>query len=164
MTGRPGAPALAATDASTRRTTAASHRRQLGRLRVAGLAFVFLWFLIGGIAHFAATDLEMRIVPPWIPDARAAVLVSGVVELLGAAGLLFATTRAAAGWLLFALTIAVTPANVWMLQTADRWPVPTALLVARLPLQVALLALIVWSTRARPGRASDPASAAARPR
>ncbi|MBA3477101.1 MAG: hypothetical protein H0T52_01680, partial [Lautropia sp.] len=45
--------------------------------RRAGLVVVFLWFLIGGIAHFAATDLEMRIVPPAFPWPRAAVLVSG---------------------------------------------------------------------------------------
>jgi uncharacterized membrane protein len=34
------------------------------RVRLFGLSFVFLWFLVGGIAHFAATDTEMRIVPP----------------------------------------------------------------------------------------------------
>ena len=52
--------------------------------------------------------------------------------------------------LLFAVTIAVTPVHLWMLQTADQWPVPYWALVARLPLQVALLALIVWSTADRP--------------
>ena len=41
-----------------------------------GIAVVFLWFLIGGIAHFVATDAEMRIVPPYVPWPRAAVLVS----------------------------------------------------------------------------------------
>ena len=59
----------------------------LSRRKLAGLAFVFLWFLIGGIAHFVATEIEMRIVPPYVPWPRAAVLVSGVFELLGAAGL-----------------------------------------------------------------------------
>ena len=38
-----------------------------GRGRVLGLSFVFLWFFIGGILHFAATDTEARIVPPYIP-------------------------------------------------------------------------------------------------
>ena len=52
-----------------------------------GLAAVFLFFLVGGIAHFALTEVEMRIVPPWFPWPREAVLVSGVFELLGAAGL-----------------------------------------------------------------------------
>ena len=67
------------------------------RFKLAGVGFVFLWFFIGGIAHFAATETEMRIVPAYIPWPRAAVLVSGVFELLGAVGLLWHPTRRAAG-------------------------------------------------------------------
>ena len=114
-----------------------------------GLAIVFLWFTIGGIAHFALTDTEMRIVPPWVPWPREAVLVSGVFELLGALGVLWQPTRRAAGWGLFALTLAVTPAHFYMLQHPDLFPsVPYWALLARLPLQVALLATILWSTAA----------------
>jgi uncharacterized membrane protein len=119
----------------------------LSRRKRAGLAIVFLWFFIGGIAHFALTETEMRIVPPWVPWPRAAVLASGVFELLGAAGLLWQATRRAAGWGLFALTLAVTPAHFYMLQQPELFPsVPYWALIARLPLQLALLALIVWST------------------
>lgn len=119
-------------------------------LRTVTLAFVFLWFFVGGVAHFAFTELEMRIVPPWIPWPREAVLISGVFELLGALGLIWRRTRRAAGWGLFALTIAVTPANIYMLQQAEMFPaVPYWALVARLPLQVLLLAAIWWSTRPR---------------
>lgn len=115
--------------------------------RKAGLGFVFLWFFIGGIAHFAATETEMRIVPPWIPWPREAVLLTGAMELLGAFGILWRPTRSGAGWGLALLTLAVTPANVYMLQNAAAFPsVPYWMLVARLPLQLALLALIVWST------------------
>ena len=121
----------------------------LSRARIVGIGFVFLWFLIGGIAHFVATDQEMRIVPPYVPAPRLTVLVTGVFELLGAAGLLLHATRRAAGWGLFALTIAVTPANVYMLQNSHAFGVPYTLLVLRLPLQVALLGLIAWSTAPR---------------
>ena len=127
------------------------------RLRFAGLVFVFLWFFIGGIAHFAATDLEQSIMPPYVPFPRAVVWVSGLAELLGAAGLIYAPTRRAAGIGLCLLTIAVTPANVYMLQNADRYSVPHWLLVARLPLQAALLMLIYWSSGIR--RGGHPASA-----
>ena len=121
----------------------------MSRWRLAGLTFVFLWFAIGGVAHFAFTELEMRIVPQFIPWPREAVLASGVFELLGAAGLLWRPTRRAAGIGLFLLTLAVTPANVYMLQTSELFPaVPRWALIARLPLQVALLALIAWSTAA----------------
>lgn len=110
------------------------------------LGFVFLWFFIGGIAHFVFTDVEMRIVPPYIPYPRLAVLVSGVFELLGAAGLLLPQTRRLAGVGLILLTLAVTPANVYMLQQADHFGVPVWLLVLRLPLQLVLLFLIYWTT------------------
>ena len=115
------------------------------RLRI-GLGVVFLWFFLGGIAHFTATDMEMRIMPPYIPAPRLMVWASGVCELLGAFGLLWSKTRRAAGIGLFALTIAVTPANVYMLQQAELFHVPYWVLVARLPLQVGLLALIAWSS------------------
>jgi len=129
---RPRAPELA------RRSAPADSRRW-------GVAFVFIWFFIGGIAHFAATAAEMRIVPPYIPWPRAAVLVSGVFELLGAAGLLYPPTRRWAGIGLFALTIAVTPAHIYMLQQPEGFGVPYWALVARLPLQVMLLGIIAWS-------------------
>ena len=111
-----------------------------------GLGVIFLWFFVGGIAHFAATDTEMRIMPPYIPAPRMMVWVSGVCELLGAFGLLWPTSRRAAGIGLFALTIAVTPANIYMLQQAHLYQIPYWVLVARLPLQVGLLALIAWSS------------------
>ena len=111
----------------------------------AALAFVFLWFFVGGIAHFVFTEAEMRIVPPYIPWPHEAVLASGAFELLGAVGLLWSVTRCAAAWGLFVLTAAVTPANVYMLQQLELFPaVPQWALVMRLPLQVALMALIAW--------------------
>lgn len=127
--------------------------RRLGKPQRAGLAFVFLWFFIGGIMHFVATDTEARIVPPWMPWPVAAVLVSGVFELLGAAGLLIGATRRAAGIGLFLLTLAVTPAHIYMLQRPDLFPVPLWALWLRLPIQAALLWLIWWSSwRLRPRR------------
>jgi uncharacterized membrane protein len=126
--------------------------RKIGRL--VGVGFVFLWFAIGGVAHFAATSMEMRIVPPYIPWPHAVVLISGVFELLGAAGLMYMPTRRAAGLGLFALTVAVTPAHIYMLQRPDLFAVPYWVLILRLPLQAALLALIAWSTVASRAEAS----------
>ena len=120
--------------------------RKASRGQRFGIGFVFLWFFIGGIAHFVATETEARIVPPYIPWAVAAVLVSGVFELLGAIGILVPATRRAAGIGLFLLTIAVTPAHIYMLQAPQLFPVPVWALWLRLPIQFALLWLIAWST------------------
>ncbi len=116
------------------------------RLRTAALVFVFLWFFIGGIAHFVATNIEVRIVPSYLPAPRSLVLISGVFELFGAFGLLRTKTRRAAGAGLLLLTLAVTPANIYMLQRWNAFPIPYWILVTRLPLQILLLWLIAWCT------------------
>jgi uncharacterized membrane protein len=123
----------------------------LGRRLVLG--FVFLWFFIGGIGHFFLTDFFAGIIPLWLPDHRLLVQVSGVFELLGAVGILAERTRGAAGWGLVALTIAVTPANVFMWQHAADFPaIPYWSLTLRLPFQLLLLVGIWWSTRHAPRR------------
>lgn len=122
-------------------------QRGPGHGRIA-LGLVFAWFLLGGIAHFVFTGAEMRIVPSWVPWPRGMVLTTGVLELLGAAGLLFRGCRQLAAWGLFALTLAVTPANVFMLQHAERFPaVAPWALALRLPLQLVLLWLIAGVAR-----------------
>jgi uncharacterized membrane protein len=118
------------------------------KLKYLGLAIVFLWFGIGGYYHFAAPDPFVRIVPPYLPFPLALVYVSGFFELLGAIGILVPAWRARAGIGLFALTICVTPANVYMWMNPQLFPtISETLLGVRLVIQVLLLACIWWSTR-----------------
>lgn len=120
----------------------------MSRLKTAGLTIVFLWFAVGGIGHFAATGFFLSIVPPYIPWPLAAVYVSGVFELLGAAGLIPRATRPWAGIGLLLLIVCVTPANLYMWQHPQLFPkFPPALLGARLVLQVLLMMCVWWSTR-----------------
>jgi uncharacterized membrane protein len=115
-----------------------------------GLALIFVYFFGGGIAHFLSTEMFVRIVPPYIPFPRAAVYLSGVFELLGAVGICIPRWRQRAGNGLIALTVCVTPANVYMWMNPQLFPTMSeVLLFWRLPMQVALLALIWWATRAR---------------
>ena len=109
---------------------------------------MFLWFAGGGTAHFIITDFFVSIVPPSIPNPRAMVYISGIFELLGALGLLFLATRRWAGYGLFALTLAVSPANIYMWLHPELFSgVPEAFLSIRLVIQVFLLFCIWWSTR-----------------
>lgn len=109
-----------------------------------GLAFVFLWFAIGGVSHFLLADTFLKSIPPALPLRMAAVYISGLFELLGAIGLLHPATRKPAGIGLFVLTVAVTPANIYMWLHPELFPqIPSTALALRLPLQLVLLA-IIW--------------------
>ena len=112
--------------------------------------FIFAWFFLGGVMHFAKPDSFMRIVPPIIPYPLATIYLSGAFELLGAVGLCIKSTRNYAGYGLMLLTVAVTPANIYMLQQAQLFPeIPHLALVLRLPFQLFLIWLIWWCTRTK---------------
>ena len=90
-------------------------------------------FLVTGIAHFVnplRRDL-IAIVPPRLPAAGLLVTVTGVLELLGAVGLLYPPTRPAAAISLGVLMLAMFPANVY----ASRMPSPPKSMTTQLPLR-----------------------------
>lgn len=110
----------------------------------AGMAVLLLWFGIGGVMHFTHSARFLSIMPPAVPWPLAVVWFTGVCELAAVMGLLFARLRRLTGWLLILFVICVTPANVYMWQNAELFPVPESLLLLRLPLQLLLVALIWW--------------------
>jgi uncharacterized membrane protein len=90
-------------------------------------------FLVTGIAHFVnplRRDL-IAIVPPQLPAAGLLVTVTGVLELLGAVGLLYPPTRVAAAISLGVMMLAMFPANVY----ASRMPTPPKSMTTQLPLR-----------------------------
>ena len=118
------------------------------RWQYLGLALVFTWFMLGGVAHFTSTAFFVSIMPPWIGWHVEIVYISGVFEILGAIGILIPTFRQWAGNGLIALVIAVTPANIHMWLHPELFPdVPEAFLSIRLVVQVLLIMCIWWSTR-----------------
>jgi uncharacterized membrane protein len=87
-------------------------------------------FVMTGIAHFVnplRRDM-IAIVPPRLPAPGLLVTVTGVLELLGAVGLLYPPTRVAAGACLFVLMVVMFPANVY----ASRMPNPPTSMRTRL--------------------------------
>ena len=92
-----------------------------------GLAVMFT---MTGVAHFVPgmrRDM-IAIVPPRLPAAGALVTITGVLELVGAAGLLYPPTRVAAAVCLFVLMLVMFPANVY----ASRMPNPPRSMTSRL--------------------------------
>ena len=115
------------------------------------LRVVLAFAMIGiGILHFLSPEPFTKIVPAWLPAARTLVLVSGVFEILGGAGLLVPQTRRWASYGLVALYVAVFPANVNMavnhISIGDA-PMPTWALWARLPFQILFIVWALWVGR-----------------
>jgi uncharacterized membrane protein len=92
-------------------------------------------FVMTGVAHFVpAMRRDMiAIVPPRLPAPGLLVTITGVLELLGAAGLLYPPTRVAAAVCLFVLMLVMFPANVY----AARMPNPPKSMTSRLDVRTA---------------------------
>lgn len=87
----------------------AVNRRSLSRIVLAVL------YAVAGVLHLAAPHPFVAIVPPWVPWPAPVVMLTGLAELAGAAGLLQPLSpglRKAAGWGLAAYALCVWPANV----------------------------------------------------
>ena len=83
--------------------------------------------------------------PPSLPQPALLVALSGAAEILGGLGVLLPLTRAAAGWGLLALLVAVFPANLQAVSTGmviEGRVIPTWLIWARLPLQPIFMAWV----------------------
>lgn len=106
-----------------------------------------------GVLHFVSPEPFIKIVPAWLPAARALVLVSGFFEIAGGVGLLVPKLRRAASYGLVALYLAVFPANINMavnhISLGDT-PMPTWAFWARLPFQVLFIAWALWAGRPDP--------------
>jgi uncharacterized membrane protein len=102
-------------------------------------------FVLTGIAHFAPLlrrDL-IAIVPPQLPAPGVLVTVTGVLELLGAAGLLLPATRASAALCLLVLMLAMFPANVYAARMSDPPKSMTTRLSARAATEIVFLAAAI---------------------
>ena len=101
------------------------------------LAIFFIYF---GIDHFINPDFYLSIMPPSFPLHHEAVYISGLFEIIGGMGILIYRFRKIAGWGLFALLIAVYPANIYMAVTPSAFPeIPIFILYLRLGLQFIFL-------------------------
>ncbi|MCW2846758.1 MAG: rane protein [Marmoricola sp.] len=106
-------------------------------------------FVASGVVHLVRPETFEPTMPKVVPAHREVILVSGVVELVCAAGLLHPATRKAAGWASLLVLLGVYPANFKMTGDALKSDNRTfqAATIARLPLQLPLIRAALRAAR-----------------
>jgi uncharacterized membrane protein len=108
-----------------------------------------LMFVFTATAHFNTMKHDLaQMIPSSFPRPLLIVYITGVLELLGAAGLVLPQFRRLAGICLIALLVGMFIANVNAAQRGVtlRGKPPTPLWL-RAPMQILFIALLWWSTR-----------------
>ena len=106
-------------------------------------------YVFTATAHFNKMKHDLaQMIPSYFPRPLLIVYMTGVLELLGAAGLVLPQFRRVAGICLIALLVGMYVANVNAAQKGVtlRGKPPTPLWL-RTPMQVVFVALLWWSTR-----------------
>jgi uncharacterized membrane protein len=122
-----------------------------------------IFYVVGGINHFANTDFYVPMMPPYLPLNVELVYLSGVAEIgLGVAVLIPAFRRLAA-WGIILLLIAIFPANLHIalhnLPLGGRAEGLGIWNWVRLPFQAVFIAWAWWSTQPeRPAAQLRPAA------
>lgn len=105
-------------------------------------------FMIGaGTMHFMNPKFYMTIMPPYLPFHLGLVYLSGFFEVLLGVLLLVPRFTRLAAWGIFALLIAVFPANIYLYQHQELLPAPPMAHFLRLPVQAVFLLWAYWHTR-----------------
>jgi len=108
-------------------------------------------FVLTGTLHFVIPKTYIAMMPRYLPAHRELVYASGVAEIAGGVGLMHPRSRVWAGRWLIATLAAVFPANVNMAVNPERYaarvPGGRPALIARLPLQLALIAWVHAAAR-----------------
>jgi uncharacterized membrane protein len=116
-----------------------------------GLLFVFT-----GIGHFTQTEAMVQMLPPWVPERKALVYLTGGLEFAIALGFFVRRSRRFTGWVAAVVLVAFFPANIYA--AANHVPMgghawgPVYLLI-RAPLQIAILVWVYWFTIRQPDTA-----------
>jgi uncharacterized membrane protein len=105
-------------------------------------------FVFTGIAHFNKMKHDLaRMIPSVFPEPLFIVYVTGVLEFMGAAGLLLPRTRPLAGICLVAMLCGMFTANVnAALKGVTLRGKPATALWLRTPMQILFIVLLWWST------------------
>jgi|SRR5450631_3368116 uncharacterized membrane protein len=105
------------------------------------------------LLHFFRTDASASMIPPAFPMPHLLVLITGVLEIVGAIGLFVPTFRRRAALWIAILMTAVFPANVYVAgQTIGSLQMPGVSI--RLAMQIVYVLTVLLAGYGLPGRGS----------
>jgi uncharacterized membrane protein len=109
-----------------------------------------IMFIFTGVAHFNKMKHDLaRMIPPLFPQPLLLVYVTGVLEFLGAIGLLLPQFRRLAGICLAIMLVGLFVANInAALKGVTLRGKPATGLWLRTPMQIFFICLLLWSTNA----------------
>ncbi|GCE13702.1 membrane protein [Tengunoibacter tsumagoiensis] len=106
--------------------------------------------MVASVFHFTASEVELRLIPPFLPWRRAALYITGVLEFVGGLGLLLPRFQEVAGRGVAALLVAIFPANVYQTFTRKQFTGLTSTPlyhIVRWPLQGVLIWWALWCSK-----------------
>ena len=115
--------------------------------KCAGYAMAGLFFFTA-VSHFVSPvkDDLIKMVPGFVPFPAQIVFLAGILEFLGAIGLLLPATRRVAGVCLILLLIGMFPANVYAaLKGIPLLGEPATPLLFRIPEQLVYIGMLLWA-------------------
>ena len=120
----------------------------MSQIKTASQYLLALFMVGAGTMHVVKPDFYMKIMPPYLPFHLDLVYLSGFFELALGGLLLVPRYSRFAAWGIFALLIAVFPANIYLYQHQELLPASPIVHLLRLPLQAVFLLWAYWHTRA----------------
>ncbi len=120
--------------------------------QLAGRIAMSIMLVFTGVAHFVFTEGMSEMIPNFFPFKKELVIVTGVLEMLLAIGLLIPKTKKITGWTLILFFITVLPANIKAsmehinYQTGALDGNGMDYLLFRIPLQILFIVWVYFST------------------
>lgn len=87
--------------------------RKQANVNLSGNIAMAVMMLFTSIGHFVFAKGMSMMLPSSIPFREALVILTGVIEILAAIGLIVKRTRKTTGWLLIVFFVLILPANVY---------------------------------------------------
>ncbi len=119
----------------------------MATVKIGLLGLMALFYIGGGVNHFANPDFYIVMMPPDMPAHGFLVALSGMVEVALGVLVLWPRTRCVAAWTIIAMLVAFLPVHVHMLLNSQLFPdMSVTFLLLRFPMQALLVAWAYWYT------------------